>query len=384
MALYKTDARERICLNMIVKNESHVIKRCLDSVKDLIDYWVIVDTGSTDTTKEIIKECLKGIPGELFERPWKNFGYNRSEALEFAKEKCGYILFMDADDWLEYEPGFVLPPLTSDVYYIHWFHEEGLSYRKPQIIKACLPWRWVGVMHEYLYCDDRIHSESEVSRVKYIYGGDGASSKNESKYFEMVRVLQEGLKEEPNNERYLFYLAQSLLGAGMKREALEIYKQRVERGGWEEEVFWSLLQIAFIKHSLQFHFEEVIMSYLLAHRYCTHRAEPIYFLSEIYNQRGDFALAYACIKGWQALPKEIRKDRLFKLCWIEQYGLSFQLSLSAYYLGQYQEFLQQCDQLLALETLPENMRIQVEENKKCAEECEKMQAQHLKICFPEI
>src|ERR1700722_17972902 len=78
---------EKICLNMIVKNESKVIQRCLDSVKPHIDYWVIVDTGSTDGTQEIIKKHMKGIPGKLYERPWKNFGESRSEAFDLAKGK---------------------------------------------------------------------------------------------------------------------------------------------------------------------------------------------------------------------------------------------------------------------------------------------------------
>ena len=58
-----------ICLNMIVKNESKIIKRLFDSVYKIIDYWVIVDTGSTDETKEIIINYFKekNIPGELHE-----------------------------------------------------------------------------------------------------------------------------------------------------------------------------------------------------------------------------------------------------------------------------------------------------------------------------
>ena len=47
-----------ICLTMIVKNESQVIRRCIDSVKDYISYWVIVDTGSTDGTQDLIKEIM--------------------------------------------------------------------------------------------------------------------------------------------------------------------------------------------------------------------------------------------------------------------------------------------------------------------------------------
>ena len=80
-------ARQSLCLNMIVKNEAAVIRRCLDSVLPIIDHWVIVDTGSTDGTQDIIRAHLKDLPGELHERPWRDFAYNRSEALELARWK---------------------------------------------------------------------------------------------------------------------------------------------------------------------------------------------------------------------------------------------------------------------------------------------------------
>ncbi|MFI5334997.1 MAG: hypothetical protein ACHQT8_07570, partial [Chlamydiales bacterium] len=79
---------KKICLNMIVKDESAVIEKCLSTVKPLIDYWVIVDTGSKDGTQDLIRNFLKDIPGELHERPWVNFEYNRNEALDLARNKA--------------------------------------------------------------------------------------------------------------------------------------------------------------------------------------------------------------------------------------------------------------------------------------------------------
>lgn len=78
-----------LCLSMIVKNETHIIKECFDSIYDQIDYWIIVDTGSTDGTQELIKNYFaeKGIPGELIERPWVSFGHNRTELFNSVMEK---------------------------------------------------------------------------------------------------------------------------------------------------------------------------------------------------------------------------------------------------------------------------------------------------------
>ena len=94
-------ARQILCLNMIVKNEAPVIRRCIDSVRPIIDRWVIVDTGSTDGTQDIIREHLLDLPGELHERPWRDFAHNRSEALELARAQSDYTLIIDADDTLE-------------------------------------------------------------------------------------------------------------------------------------------------------------------------------------------------------------------------------------------------------------------------------------------
>jgi glycosyltransferase involved in cell wall biosynthesis len=109
-------APKTICLNMIVKDESAVIKRCLDSVKPLIDSWVIVDLGSVDGTQAVIKECLKDIPGELYEKPLKGPEENCNEALQLAKGKADYILFMGGEDWIEFDSTFQLPALSEDVY----------------------------------------------------------------------------------------------------------------------------------------------------------------------------------------------------------------------------------------------------------------------------
>ena len=88
-----------LCLNMIVKNESKVITRLLESVSPIIDTYCICDTGSTDDTKEIITKFFeeKNIPGKIVEEPFKDFAHNRSHALKCCTGMSEYVLLLDAD-----------------------------------------------------------------------------------------------------------------------------------------------------------------------------------------------------------------------------------------------------------------------------------------------
>src|SRR6185437_6058415 len=105
---------------MIVRNEAHIITETLDAVAPYIDTWVIVDTGSADGTQDLIRTHMAhlGIPGELHERPWRDFGYNRTEALALARGHGDYIFVMDADDTIVGALDFGL--LDADVVWLRY------------------------------------------------------------------------------------------------------------------------------------------------------------------------------------------------------------------------------------------------------------------------
>src|ERR1700756_1269395 len=146
-------ARPAICLNMIVRNEAHIVGEVLDAVAPYITSWVIVDTGSDDGTQDVIRDHMAGldIPGELHERPWQNFGHNRSEALSLAQGHGDYIWVMDADDTVVGTPDF--GRLSADVYQLR-YRDGGVMYWRRQGFRDGLRWRYEGVVHEYATCDD--------------------------------------------------------------------------------------------------------------------------------------------------------------------------------------------------------------------------------------
>ncbi len=144
-----------ICLNMIVRNEAHIVLEVLDAVAPYITSWVIVDTGSEDGTQDVIRSHMAalGIPGELTERPWRNFGDNRSEALSLARGHGDYIWAMDADDKIVGTPDF--SRLSADAYEMR-FKIGDLTYWRPQLFRDGVRWRYEGVIHERAVCDDPV------------------------------------------------------------------------------------------------------------------------------------------------------------------------------------------------------------------------------------
>ena len=146
------DFGQTICLSMIVKNEAPVIKRCIDSVLPFIDHWIIVDTGSTDGTQDIIRTHLSGVPGRLYEKKWVDFAHNRTEALELSRTKADFSFVIDADDTIEFREELKKVFLHADGYTIN-IKDGGLLYPRIQLVKNSIDWKYRGVLHEFLVAD---------------------------------------------------------------------------------------------------------------------------------------------------------------------------------------------------------------------------------------
>ena len=317
----------RIGLNMIVKNESHVLEGLFRSVAPLIDTWTIVDTGSADGTPELIERLMAelGKPGHLHRRPWRDFGSNRSEALALARGTAAYHWVIDADDLIVGELRF--PELTLPCYYLRY--GKGFTYLRQQLFRDDLPWRYVGVLHEYPSCDQDV--EIGVLEGNYYIESRrlGARNRDPNKYLNDVRVLEEGLRQEPQNSRYWFYLGQSYFDAGLFEKALEAYRHRVSLKGWGEEVFFAQLKAGLCLERLNAPTSEIISALLEAWRGRPVRAEALYQLSRILRLRGEHELAAMFARQGLAVPQP--PDRLFVDATCYSFGLADEFSVAAYY-----------------------------------------------------
>ncbi len=276
----------KVCLCMIVKDEEHVIRRCLESVKPLIDCWVVVDTGSKDNTHSVVRECLEGIPGYNVDRPWKNFSHNRNESIALAKEyfpDADYLYFIDADEELCLKDPMD-KNLVKDAYEVT-YHYGDLIYQRISMVSTLKPWAYLGVLHEHLVTPGPYSTET-LQDCYIKVRPEGSRSKDPEKFKKDAAILEEALKTDPQNTRNRFYLAQSYRDAGMPELAVKHYIERATLGGWEEEVWYSLYQSAKLMDQVDPQDWRVLDMYTRAYNLRPERAEVIGSLARWHRNRG--------------------------------------------------------------------------------------------------
>jgi glycosyltransferase involved in cell wall biosynthesis len=352
-----------IALNMIVKDEAAVIQRCLASVRPWIDTWTIVDTGSNDDTPALIEQSLRGIPGELCHQPWVDFGHNRSEAIALAGTRADYLLFIDADEELVMPPGFVWPDLTADAYSFN-HHYGNLHYHRAALARARLPWRFEGVLHEYLACAQP-HQIQRLEGPTILVRPEGSRSSDPHKYDKDAALLAETIKRDPGNHRHWFYLAQSYRDGGRLAEAHAAYQRRAAMGGWDEEVWYSLYQIARLKEVLGAPKPEVFQALIAAYEYRPSRPEGVGSLVRFCRMQGDHHTAHAYARVAMDLPP--CQDALFLEPDWQRWMVDDEYGITCYWTGRYAEAVASCRRLLANPHLPDRERERVARNLSFAE-----------------
>jgi glycosyltransferase involved in cell wall biosynthesis len=344
-----------IGLCMIVKNEAPVIRRCLASVRPLVDHVLVVDTGSTDGTQQLVREYLQqeNLPGAVIDEPWQNFGYNRTFALQELRKlsQVDYVLVIDADDQLELDDGFEPRAFKTwmhhDLYDVEVLH-GGMAHQRPHLWRNDLPFSFKGVVHEYLEAPPDPIARARAAGFRIRISGGGARSQDPHKFQKDAALLEQALSSESDPfliSRYRFYLAQSYRDCGDKERALENYLKRAELGYWAEEVYVSLFEAGNLMAALSRPFDEVIAAYLRATETIPARAEALHAASRYCRDRGRNLEGYEYARRGIDLSQPA--GALFTQPWVYDYGLLDEFAVNGYWAGAYRESLDASLRLLA-------------------------------------
>jgi glycosyltransferase involved in cell wall biosynthesis len=324
---------KKVMVILMIKNESAIIKRCIEKALTIADAILVADTGSTDETVPLLCDLLPNldIPAKLVGHEWKNFGHNRTlsfqAAVEFCDELCWdkeltYGLLLDAD------MNFVLTDKFDKTQLVRNGHtiiqkNGSLEYYNTRFVKLGYPWKCTGVTHEYWDGAD-----SEKLTTVYINDiGDGGAKAD--KFERDMRLLTQGLEEEPNNVRYMFYLAQTYKDLKRLPESIAMYKRRVEAGGWYEEVWYSMYQISRLNYELK-NLTEMEYWGMKAYDFHKKRAENLLFLTRIFRERGDNFKAWHYMKLGMSVPKTT--DQLFIETAAYDHLFQYEKTILSYYV----------------------------------------------------
>jgi hypothetical protein len=363
-----------ICLNMIVKNESAILRSTLENLTKYIkfSYWVICDTGSTDGTQDIIKTFFAGknIPGELHEDKWENFGHNRTLALERAYKKSDYILIFDADD--SFKGNFKLPklestaaktPNTIDRISCKFGYGDDFTWYRPVILNNNIKWKYFGVLHEYIDCIEpgyqpvSINVDGDYYIEARTIGGD--RNRDDKKYYKDAILLEKALEEETDQglkSRYTFYCAQSFRDYHDFPNAIKYYLMRTTQGCFEEEIHVSYFNAGKLmigvnemrktNETLPSYSEQEIEKTLFdGWKMMRDRSECLYELAKYYRIKGDYDKGYFYAKIGSKIPFPTHRV-LFLYKDVYNWRLKDELGICSYYIGRYNESIRACQKIM--------------------------------------
>ena len=251
---------------MIVRDEAPIVTRALDSMKHIISSFYISDTGSVDGTPDIIRKWAEDnkIDGEVDSHEWVNFGHNKSILMYNARNHANpkisgadFFVWLDADEvWITDKSNPLSYPTTADREKLFNFATThgaanifmlttvygSIVYPRWNMCRNNQLYRWIQPVHEYF--------EGTVSNVNvdvpFIYllaRKEGNSSRNPDRYRRDAQMFLDFLKDNPNEPRATYYLAQTYESID-KEAAIEYYKKRIDiQEGYYQERYMACLRL---------------------------------------------------------------------------------------------------------------------------------------------
>ena len=290
-----------LSLCMIVKNEHDTLGRCLNCVKDIADEIIIVDTGSTDDTKEI---ALK-YTNKVYDFKWV-YDFAKARNFSFSKATKDYIMWLDADDIILEEDREKLKILkkilTPDIdmvllkYNLN-LDEHGipaLSFYRERIVKRSKGYEWISPIHEVIPRSGKILKENIAITHKKLHPSDPTRNIT---IFE--KMIEKGVELD---SRQTFYYARELMYAKRYEESIKEYNKLLNNtNAWIENKISACLDLYGIY--LNLNDENSALLYLFkSFEYDVPRAEVCCNLGQYFISKKNYTLAIYWLN--EALSKE--------------------------------------------------------------------------------
>jgi len=275
----------------------------------------------------------KNIPGKIVEEPFKNFCHNRNFALKACIGMSDFVLLMDADMMLQ-----ILNFNKNNLVLFDSFRilqgNDNFYYQNTRIVRNNGMYDYKGVTHEYLNTPPTNTMGSIIKSELFILDiGDGGSKQN--KFERDIGLLTQGILDEPLNERYYFYLANSYFDHGDFEKAIEIYKKRIDLKGWNQEVWYSYYRTGLCYKSMG-RIADAVFVWLNAYDYLPCRVENLYEIVKHYRDISKHKLSDLFYK--LAIESIKKTDNqidhfLFLQKDIYDFKLDYEYSIIASYVG---------------------------------------------------
>lgn len=361
--IYNAMVLPRLVLNMIVKNEAPIIGAFLESVRPLIDSWAIMDTGSDDGTIEIVQQTMHGIPGRLESMEWAGFAKSRNVAIEIAQGLGDYLLFLDADDrpvWTG--PAETIKSQLSQALHYGTLTEGQSQYNRLVFMKNGSTSRYRGVIHEVLVPARREVIGSTIQGFVIERGAIGVGNRSihgREKFRQDIELLEAALLDGSDTdftERYQFYLAQSYRDFGEVQKAIDNYRVRYEMpGGYQQERYVAAINLGKLLTNISAPISEIFLTYLQAREIDPFRNEAYHRIAELARTNNMWRLAFE--NAIRARDTASPPDRLFIDTSIASWRALFEISISAWYVGEHEIGRLACESLISSATTPENIKV---------------------------
>lgn len=211
---------------MIVKNEEKNVSDCLESIKDVADEIIIVDTGSTDKTKEVVSNYNV----QIFDFNWID-DFSAARNFSLSKATGDFVCWLDADDIVENpeEINNLLKESDSKIYNFNIKYGNDL-FSQARLFRNYYNIKFSGRVHEYPIIDNLSVKDTAINVIhkteKHI---------TEDRTDRNFRILQKEIEEDPNNTRALFYLGNALKELTRWDEAIEVYRKYLFLSTWKDE-----------------------------------------------------------------------------------------------------------------------------------------------------